>query len=64
MQQETLPEAERPHAWPVLFLENMLPFNTVVDLIQWKKLDSQNLYGANLTEARIEIISFSTVLLA
>ena len=38
--------------------------STAVDLIQWKKLDPQNFYGSNLTEARIEIISFSTVLLA
>ena len=28
---------------------------TAVDLIQWKKLDFQNLYESNLTEARFEI---------
>ena len=29
---------------------------TVVDLIQWKKLDSWNFYESDLIEARIEII--------
>ena len=29
---------------------------TVVDLIQWKKLDSRNFYESDLMEARIEII--------
>ena len=33
---------------------------TAVDLIQWKKLDSQDFYESNLMEARLE---FCTVLL-
>ena len=36
---------------------------TAVDLIQLKKLDSQNFYESNLAEARFEIILFSTGLL-
>ena len=34
---------------------------TVVDLIQQKKLDFWNFYESNLTEARFEIILFSTI---
>ena len=50
----TPPGAKRPHAWLVLFLENMLPL--VVDLMQQKKLDFWNFYEFNLMKARFEII--------
>ena len=36
---------------------------TAVDLIQLKELDSRIFYESNLTEARFEIILFSTGLL-
>ena len=59
---ETPPGANRP-----LHMVSAFPGKyasiTAVDLIQLNKLDSRNFYESNLTEARFEIILFSTVLL-
>ena len=60
--QATPPGAKRPLCMASAFLGKYASI-TAVDLIQWKKLDSQNFYESNLTGARLEIIYFSTVLL-
>ena len=53
--QEATPGAKRPPRMASAFLGNYASI-TAVDLIQRKKLDSQNFYESNLTEARFEII--------
>ena len=59
---ETPPVAKRPLHMASAFLGKYASI-TAIDLIQPKKLDSQNFYESNLMEARFEIILFSTVLL-
>ena len=53
---ETPPGAKKPLVFSYASI-------TPIDLIQLNKSDSRNFYESNPTEARFEIILFSTVLL-
>ena len=56
---ETVPGAKRPLRMVSAFPGKYASI-AAVDLIKLKKLDSQKFYESNLTEARFEIILFST----